>query len=135
MTHALLAPMLFGVKWLDPEWMLAQFGSGFFWVSLAIIVVECGLFFPFLPGDTLLVAIGLFLAGDKLSIVPGPRLLDLAVVLPAAGGCRDPRQRAGLRDRQQGWAQSSTSTTARSSSGTTSTAPRPSSTGTAARRW
>ncbi len=79
MTPALLAPMMFGIKWLDPEWMLAEFGSAFFWVSLAIIVVECGLFFPFLPGDTLLVAIGLFLAGDKLSIVPGPGLLDLAV--------------------------------------------------------
>jgi membrane-associated protein len=54
MTHVLLAPMLFGIKWLDPDWMLEQFGSGFFWVSLAIIVVECGLFFPFLPGDALL---------------------------------------------------------------------------------
>ena len=79
MSTALLAPLLFGVKWLDPEWMLDQFGAGFFWVSLAIIVVECGLFFPFLPGDTLLVAIGLFLAGDKLSIIPGPGLLDLGV--------------------------------------------------------
>ena len=79
MPTALLAPLLFGVKWLDPEWMLEQFGAGFFWVSLAIIVVECGLFFPFLPGDTLLVAIGLFLAGDKLSIIPGPGLLDLGV--------------------------------------------------------
>ena len=79
MTHVSLAPMLFGVKWLDPEWLLSEFGSGFFWVSLAIIVVECGLFFPFLPGDTLLVAIGLFLAGDKFSIVPGPALLNLAV--------------------------------------------------------
>jgi membrane-associated protein len=79
MTLDPLAPMLFGVTWLDPEWMLEQFGSGFFWVSLAIIVVECGLFFPFLPGDTLLVAIGLFLAGDKFSIMPGPSLLDLAV--------------------------------------------------------
>jgi hypothetical protein len=48
MTHALVAPLLFGVKWLDPEWMLSEFGSAFFWVSLAIIVVECGLF-PFLP--------------------------------------------------------------------------------------
>jgi membrane-associated protein len=79
MTHALLAPLLFGVKWLDPEWMLSEFGSAFFWVSLAIIVVECGLFFPFLPGDTLLVAIGLFLAGEKFSLLPGPVLLDLAV--------------------------------------------------------
>jgi membrane-associated protein len=76
--HAQLAPMLFGIKWLDPDWLLDQFGSGFIWVSLAIIVVECGLFFPFLPGDTLLVAIGLFLAGDKLSVLPGPALLDLA---------------------------------------------------------
>jgi len=79
MAHALLAPMMFGIKWLDPEWMLDRFGSGFFWVSLAIIVVECGLFFPFLPGDTLLVAIGLFIAGDKLSLLPGPALLDLGV--------------------------------------------------------
>ena len=69
---------MFGITWLDPEWMLSQFGAGFFWVSCAIIVVECGLFFPFLPGDTLLVAIGLFLAGEKLSIVPGSPLIDLA---------------------------------------------------------
>jgi membrane-associated protein len=79
MPHALLTPMLFGIKWLDPEWMLDQFGTGFFWVSLAIIVVECGLFFPFLPGDTLLVAIGIFLASGDLSIIPGPGLLDLLV--------------------------------------------------------
>jgi membrane-associated protein len=79
MTHVLLTPLSFGIKWLDPDWLLDQFGSGFFWVSLIIIVVECGLFFPFLPGDTLLVAIGLFLAGGELSILPGPALLDLAV--------------------------------------------------------
>ena len=79
MPSALLAPLLFGVNWLDPEWMLDRFGAGFFWVSLIIVVIECGLFFPFLPGDTLLVAIGLFLAGDKLSIIPGPGLLDLGV--------------------------------------------------------
>ncbi len=79
MTHALLSSMLFGVSWLDPESMLEQFGAGFFWVSLAVIVVECGLFFPFLPGDTLLVAIGVFVAGDQLSVVPGSNLLDIAV--------------------------------------------------------
>ena len=37
---------------MDPDWLLDQFGTAFFWVSLAIIFVECGLFFPFLPGDT-----------------------------------------------------------------------------------
>src|SRR3982751_2898818 len=79
MAHALLASMLFGVTWLDPDRMLDRFGTGFFWVSLAIIVIECGLFFPFLPGDTLLVAIGVFIAGEKLSVVPGPGLLDLLV--------------------------------------------------------
>ena len=42
-------------------------------------MVECGLFFPFLPGDTLLVAIGLFIASDKLSVLPVPALLDVAV--------------------------------------------------------
>lgn len=78
MTHTVLTPMLFGIRWLDPDWMLDQFGAGFFWVSLAVIVVECGLFFPFLPGDTLLVAIGVFVAGGELSVVPGPTLVDIA---------------------------------------------------------
>jgi membrane-associated protein len=84
---ALLVPLLFGIQWLDPNWLLDQFGTAFFWVSLVIIFVECGLFFPFLPGDTLLVAIGLFIAGEKISIVPGAPLVDLAfalVVLTAA---------------------------------------------------
>ncbi len=91
MTPTLPMPLLLGIQWLDPEWLLSQLGAGFFWVSLAIIVVECGLFFPFLPGDTLLVAVGLFLASDKLSVAPGPSLLDLAVscallVAAAIGG-------------------------------------------------
>ena len=37
-------------------------------VSLAIIFIECGLLFPILPGDSLLFAIGLFIATDKLPI-------------------------------------------------------------------
>ena len=84
---ALLVPLLFGIQWLDPNWLLDQFGTAFFWVSLVIIFIECGLFFPFLPGDTLLVAIGLFIAGEKVSIVPGDPLVDLAfavVVLTAS---------------------------------------------------
>ena len=79
----LLMPLLFGIQWMDPNWLLDQFGTAFFWISLAIIFVECGLFFPFLPGDTLLVAMGLFIAGDKISIVPGSALLNLAVALVA----------------------------------------------------
>ena len=77
----LLMPLLFGIQWMDPNWLLDQFGTAFFWVSLAIIFVECGLFFPFLPGDTLLVAMGLFIATEKIEIVPGGPLVNLAFAL------------------------------------------------------
>ena len=77
----LLAPLLFGITWLDPEWLLDQLGASFFWVSLLIIVVECGLFFPFLPGDTLLVAMGIFIANEKISIIGGGPLVNAAFAL------------------------------------------------------
>ncbi|WP_246142471.1 DedA family protein [Nocardioides rubriscoriae] len=64
-----LAPMLLGIKWLDPNWLLDQYGAGFIWLSLAIVFVECGLFFPFLPGDTLLFALGLFIAGQQIEVI------------------------------------------------------------------
>lgn len=49
-----------GLSWMDPNWLLASYGSQMFWISAAIIFVECGLFFPILPGDTLLFAVGMF---------------------------------------------------------------------------
>ena len=61
--------MLLGIKWLDPEWLLSEFGGAFIWVSLVIVFVECGLFFPFLPGDTLLFALGLFIAGGDYQVL------------------------------------------------------------------
>ena len=77
--------LLLGIKWMDPNWLLDQFGPWFLWVCLLIVLVECGLFFPFLPGDTLLFAVGLFVA-SRNDIVPGPHVLDLplAMVLLAA---------------------------------------------------
>ena len=84
MNSSLLAvPMLLGIKWMDPNWLLDQFGTAFFWVCLVIMFVECGLFFPFLPGDTLLFAMGLFIAGDQISVVPGGQLPNLLVALVA----------------------------------------------------
>ncbi len=77
----LLQPMLLGMDWMDPNWLLDNFGDQLFWLSLAIIFVECGLFFPFLPGDTLLFAMGLFIAGEKIDVVPGPPVVDLLVAL------------------------------------------------------
>lgn len=54
---------------MDPNWLLDQFGGTFFWISLVIIFIECGLLFPFLPGDTLLFALGLFIAGGKIEVL------------------------------------------------------------------
>lgn len=60
MVHAL------GPSWLDPNYLLTQFGGTFIWVALLMVFVECGLIFPFLPGDTLLFAVGLFIANGSL---------------------------------------------------------------------
>ncbi|GAA4819635.1 DedA family protein [Nocardioides caeni] len=77
----LLVPMLLGMKWMEPDWLLEQFQSELFWLAVLIIFVECGLFFPFLPGDTLLFALGIFIATEKIDLFPGPRLLELALAL------------------------------------------------------
>ena len=74
-----LYPLLFGIPWMEPKWLLAHFGSEFILISLVIVFIECGLFFPFLPGDTLLVSVGIFLATDQLDIGSGPNLLGLTV--------------------------------------------------------
>jgi membrane-associated protein len=76
-----VVPQLLGMDWMNPDWLLQQFGPAIFWISLAIIFVECGLFFPFLPGDTLLFALGLFISADKVSILPGHHSLDLLAAL------------------------------------------------------
>jgi len=52
-----------------------------FWLSLLIVFVECGLFFPVLPGDTLLFAMGIFLATDEIKIFHGVHHLDLPAAL------------------------------------------------------
>ncbi|MGL5823247.1 MAG: DedA family protein [Nocardioides sp.] len=54
-------PLLLGLNWMDPNWLLDRYGQQMFWVSLAIIFIECGLLFPILPGDSLLFSIGLFI--------------------------------------------------------------------------
>jgi membrane-associated protein len=73
-------PFLFGITWMDPNWLLDQFGPWFLWVCLAIVLIECGLFFPVLPGDTLLFAVGLFVS-SRDNIVPGPSVTDLPLAL------------------------------------------------------
>ncbi len=77
----LLQPLLLGMDWMDPNWLLEHFGEELFWLSLVIIFVECGLFFPFLPGDTLLFAMGLFISAEKIDVFPGPPAVELVVAL------------------------------------------------------
>ena len=81
-----LTPLLLGMDWMDPNYLLHEFGEELFWVSLAILFVECGLFFPFLPGDTLLFALGLFIAGERIDHFPGPPLVELTVALALLTG-------------------------------------------------
>lgn len=80
MTTALtLQPLLLGMDWMDPNWLLDQFGGAFYWVSLLIIFVECGLFFPFLPGDTLLFALGLFLNSGRIEMFGAAPIVELLI--------------------------------------------------------
>ena len=55
-----------GPNWMDPQYLFDTYGTAFFWLSLAIVFVECGLFFPILPGDTLLFSVGIFIATGQL---------------------------------------------------------------------
>jgi len=76
-------PLVAGMDWMDPGWWLEQFGQEMFWLTLLILVIECGLFFPFLPGDTLLFAMGLFIATEQIDLLPGHKSLDLFFVITA----------------------------------------------------
>lgn len=72
-----------GPDWMDPQWLLDRFGGQFFWVSVAIVFIECGLLFPILPGDSLLFAVGLFIANGQieLNIVVACVILTLAAFI------------------------------------------------------
>jgi membrane-associated protein len=76
-----LPPQLLGMDWMEPDYLLDRFGAELLWVSLIIIFIECGLFFPFLPGDTLLLSLGVFIATDDIDIFPGGHLAEMTLTL------------------------------------------------------
>jgi len=79
--HA-VAPLLLGVKWLDPQYLLDQFGDYALWGAAAVIFAECGLLIGFfLPGDSLLFTVGLLVAKGS---VPQPLWLCCVVLSVAA---------------------------------------------------
>src|SRR3954466_16301023 len=80
------APLLLGMDWMDPNWLLDQFGGAFYWISLVILFIECGLFFPFLPGDTLLFALAVFLNSGKIDMFGTPPLVELVIAAGAWTG-------------------------------------------------
>ena len=74
-----IEPLLFGIDWLQLEWWLGHFGETLFWIGLVVVFIECGLLFPFLPGDTLLFSLGLFIATGQIDLFPGGPLTELSI--------------------------------------------------------
>jgi membrane-associated protein len=74
--------MLLGIQWLDPQYLLDQFGDYALWGAAAVIFAECGLLIGFfLPGDSLLFTVGLLVSkGD----VPQPLWVCCVVLFVAA---------------------------------------------------
>ncbi len=76
-----IEPLLFGIDWLQLEWWLGHFGQTLFWIALGVVFIECGLLFPFLPGDTLLFSLGLFIATGQIDLFPGGVLTELTIAM------------------------------------------------------
>ena len=86
---------------MDPDWLLDRFGEALFWLSLVIIFVECGLFFPFLPGDSLLFALGSSSPARTSTCSRARRPSSLVAALVLFTVAAFARQRRRLRDRPQ----------------------------------
>jgi membrane-associated protein len=93
-----------GPGWMDPNYLLENFGTALIWVSLAIVFIECGLLFPILPGDSLLFAMGLFVATGKLPVNLGVALvlLFLAAFLGNVSGYEIGRAVGPALERREG---------------------------------
>ncbi|NDH65856.1 MAG: DedA family protein [Microbacteriaceae bacterium] len=71
---------MFGITWLDPHALIASYGNLAVFIACAIVFIETGLLAGFfLPGDSLLFVIGVFLASPQ-----APMPLWLACLLIAA---------------------------------------------------
>lgn len=58
-----------GPSWMNPESMLNSLGDIAFWVALGVIFAECGILLGFfLPGDSLLFVVGLFIAQGSIDM-------------------------------------------------------------------
>jgi membrane-associated protein len=55
-----------GPAWLDSQHLLQQLGDLALWGSAAVLFAECGLFVFFMPGDSLLFTVGLFVGRGSI---------------------------------------------------------------------
>ncbi len=78
-----LLPLLLP-DWLDPEFLLTSLGNWALWGAALIVFIECAIF-PVLPGDSLLFAVGMFIANDAPIIRFGdldkPAVLGLSMLV------------------------------------------------------
>lgn len=75
---------------MDPYTLIGWFGPAAFWGLLVVILIESGVLFPVLPGDSLLFVAGLIAAGsataEHAEVVAGAnfKLWQLCVFIPIA---------------------------------------------------
>ncbi len=71
-------------NWLDPEFLLTSLGNWALWGAAFIVFIECAIF-PVLPGDSLLFAVGMFIANDAEIIHFGnlgkPAVLGISILV------------------------------------------------------
>ena len=88
-----LVPMLIPMlpEWLDANKLLTALinalGNWALWIVVVIVIAECGLFTFFMPGDSLLFAVGMFVALGTIqfgSLHSGVVLLIVCAVLSVA---------------------------------------------------
>jgi membrane-associated protein len=56
-----------GPAWLDSQHLLQQLGTFALWGTAAVLFAECGLFVFFMPGDSLLFTVGLFVGRGSIN--------------------------------------------------------------------
>jgi membrane-associated protein len=69
---------------LDPITLLGYFGSWALVGLLAVILIESGVLFPVLPGDSLLFVAGMVVAGETTEVEKFASLWQLLVLIPVA---------------------------------------------------
>ena len=63
-------PALLTPAWMDPQTIIEGAGAAALWIVALIVFAECGLAVFFMPGDSLLFALGMFAAVGVNSTIP-----------------------------------------------------------------